>query len=229
MISKRHFAFHLRKRPYNNMPSYKLYASNEEEFVELPVEALRHCGAIWSYIEACPESDGAWTLGANLPPKVEPKLEDNPDKPDQDVDKMELEQFQRQQAQKKKEEQESPAPGRTPSYPIDKKHLDFIVEFLYRHKDDEEPMSPEDLRKFRELDDWEKEKLEPFQALRGIALQFAAKFLGHFRLLQITSRNIARQLETRNEEEIQQYYGIPAKFTKEQEKATRARFPEFFA
>lgn len=219
------------------MPTYKLYASNEEEFVELPAEAFRHCGAIWAYIDVCPDSDGDWILGVNLPPKaepkVEPKLEEDPDKPDQDVDKMELEQFQQRQARLKKEEEEEggPAPERktVPSYPVDKQHLDFIVEYLHRHKDDEEEMPPEDLQKYRELDEWEKEKLEPFQGLRAVALLFAAKFLGNFRLLQVTARNVARQLETRNEEEMQQHFGVRANFTKEQEEATRARFPQYFA
>lgn len=183
------------------MATHRLYTSNEMEFVELPTEAFIHCAAIQAMIEVCPDSSGQWTLGANLPSPTEAPKEQG-DQP--------------------------PAPVR-PSYPIDKQQLDFIAEFLYRHKDDEQPLPMEELQRFRELDGWEIENLAPFQDLRAIGLLFAAKFLGHNLMLKVVGRHISRNLETRDEEQIQQYFGVKANFTQENEEATRQRFPEYFA
>lgn len=183
------------------MTAHRLYASNGVEFVELPTEAFVHCAAIQAMIDVCPDSSGEWTLGANLASSTE--------------------------APEGQCEQSS-APTR-PSYPIDKQQLDFIVEFLYRHKDDEQPLPVKELHHFKELDEWESTKLEPFQGLRAIGLLFAAKYLGHNLLLRVVGRHISRNMETRNEKQIQQYFGVKANFTQENEEATRQRFPEYFA
>ena len=115
------------------------------------------------------------------------------------------------------------------TYPIDEGQLNCIVEFLKRHNDDKDPMSPEEMNKFKELDEWETAILSQFTGLRALGLAQAAEYLGHNAIVRTFARRVAAIMESMTEKELLNHFNLPdIPFSDQELEAAKKTVPEAF-
>jgi len=103
--------------------------------------------------------------------------------------------------------------------------IKFMCEFLEQHKDD--PTVPPEWEKQKPIDltEWDKEHLTPIVGLKLIDLMKASDFLACQLMLNAVAKHVGEILVNKNELEVQEYFGVPATFTKEQEEEVKKKYP----
>lgn len=110
----------------------------------------------------------------------------------------------------------------------DHKLIKFICAFLEQHKDDEEVGEGWEKKKPRELTEWDKTNLEPIVGIPLVDLMKASNFLGSQLMLNAVATYVGTILVTKNEKEVQEYFGVFREFTKEEEEQVKAKYPSPF-
>lgn len=113
--------------------------------------------------------------------------------------------------------------------------LEFTVAFLEQHANDPQPEEGEEAKKKQyTLTDWDKqhfgkywtaEKVEPETNIKIVDLLKMADFLQCKVLLDAAATVMGQILVTKNEQEVQQWFGRHRTFTKEEEEAVAAKYP----
>jgi hypothetical protein len=106
----------------------------------------------------------------------------------------------------------------------DAKSIDFLVGFLEQHKDDEEVLEGWEKQKPRELTPWDKAALGEFVGIPLVSLLKASNFLGSQMMLNAVARYVGEILVTKNEKEVQDYFGVHRDFTKDEEEQVKAKY-----
>lgn len=107
----------------------------------------------------------------------------------------------------------------------DPKIIDFMADFLEKHKDDEEVTDGWEKQKPRALTPEDKEGLQKFVGLELVNLLKAANFIGSQLMLNAVATYVGQVLVTKNEQEVQAYFGVQREFTKEEEEQVKAKYP----
>ncbi len=106
--------------------------------------------------------------------------------------------------------------------------IKFICAFLQEHQDDEEVADDWAKKKPRELTEWDKTNLEPIVGIPLVDLLKASSFLGCQLMLNAVATYVGSILVTKNEKEVQDYFGVYREFTKEEEEQVKAKYPQPF-
>jgi hypothetical protein len=103
--------------------------------------------------------------------------------------------------------------------------LSFITRFLQAHKDDAPVEEGWEKLKPRELTEADKKELLPIVGVALVNLLKAFNFLGCQLGLNATATYLGQVLVTKNEQEVQSYFGIFRTFSKEEEEQVKAKYP----
>lgn len=103
--------------------------------------------------------------------------------------------------------------------------INFMIEFLKEHANDEEVTEGWEKEKPRPLTGSDKELLEPIVGKPLIYLLKASNFIGCQLMLNAVSTYVASVLVTKDVAEVQQYFGVFREFTKEEEEQVKAKYP----
>ena len=101
----------------------------------------------------------------------------------------------------------------------------FMCGWAEQHQNDEEIAPDWEKQKPRELTAWDKANLEPIVKMPLINLLKAAGFIGCQLMLNCVATQVGQILVVKNEEEVQEYFGVRATFTKEDEEEVKRKYP----
>jgi len=105
--------------------------------------------------------------------------------------------------------------------------LDFMGYFMNAHQNDDVlgEISPENIPPLTDADKVELQKLNPIQL---VDLMKAADYIHAQNMVACACTFVASELVTKNEEEIQKYYGIERTFTEKEIQSVQEKFPALF-
>jgi len=103
--------------------------------------------------------------------------------------------------------------------------INVIVAFAEAHKADEEVTEEWTKQKPRELTEGDKALFIPIVGMQLVNLLKATNFLGFQMLLNAAATYTGQVLVTKNEKEVQEYFGVFREFTKEEEDQVKAKYP----
>jgi hypothetical protein len=113
---------------------------------------------------------------------------------------------------------------------IDVPHADAaiiqtIITFADQHSNDPEVNPEWTKEKPRELTEGDKANFAPHVGMALVNLLKAANFLGNQMLLNAAATRVGQVLVTKNEKEVQDYFGVHREITKEEADAVQAKYP----
>jgi hypothetical protein len=103
--------------------------------------------------------------------------------------------------------------------------VNVIVQFAEAHNADEEVTEEWIKQKPRELTEGDKALFTPIVGIQLVNLLKAANFIGFQMLLNAAATYVGQILVTKNEKEVQEYFGVFREFTKEEEDQVKAKYP----
>ena len=103
--------------------------------------------------------------------------------------------------------------------------IKWICAFLDRHKDDEPVLEGWEKSKPRELTQADKDSLLPIVGIALVNLLKACNFLGSQIALNAVATYVGQVLVTKNEKEVQEYFGVFREFTPAEEQQVREKYP----
>lgn len=100
-----------------------------------------------------------------------------------------------------------------------------ILVFAEQHSNDEEVSESWTKEKPRDLTDADKANFAPHVGMALVNLLKAANFLGNQMLLNAAATYVGQIIVTKNEKEVQDYFGVHREITKEEADAVQAKYP----
>lgn len=107
----------------------------------------------------------------------------------------------------------------------DEQTIKFICGFLEAHQNDEPVKEGWEKEKPRELTAQDKAEFTPIVGMALVGLLKATNFLGCQMALNATATYVGQIIVTKNEQEVQDYFGVYREFTKEEEEQVKAKYP----